>query len=187
MRSQQSGICLSASCLLRPMCCFAEKLIPFQLFYCLKVDTVRAKNGSPVMKSHFLALAKEVTPSCLCSREEEEDSPSLPSRRCSRRGGLPPKAGTGRQEDENIPRIRHQVAKALVLFLQHKMNARFIARQDFPGGLTPCAALSVLPGQGTSFPGADLVLVQRHKGFLSSDQTVSKGSQQVAVEMADVI
>lgn len=93
MRSQQSGICLSASCLLRPMCCFAEKLIPFQLFYCLKVDIVRAKNGSPVMKSHFLALAKEVTPSCLCSREEEEDSPSLPSRRCSRRGDYRPKQG----------------------------------------------------------------------------------------------
>lgn len=61
----------------------AEKLIPFQLFYCLKVDSVRAKNGSPVMKSHFLALAKVVSPSCLCSREKEEDSSSLPSRRCS--------------------------------------------------------------------------------------------------------
>lgn len=102
-------------------------------------------------------------------------------------GGLLPKAGTGRQEAETVPRNRHQVAKALILFLQQKMNAQLIARQDFPGGLTLCAAPSVLPGQGTPFPDADLFLLQSHKGFLSPDQTVSKGSQQVAVEMAEVI
>lgn len=102
-------------------------------------------------------------------------------------GGLPPKAGTGRQEAETIPRNRHQVAKALILFLQQKTNAQFIARQDFPGGLTPCAAPSLLSGRGTPFPGADLVLLQSHKGFLPSDQMVSKGSRQVAAEMAEVI
>lgn len=59
----------------------------------LLLDTIRAKNGSPVMKSNFFVLAKEVSPSCLCSREKEEDSSSLPSRRCSRREGSRPKQG----------------------------------------------------------------------------------------------
>lgn len=102
-------------------------------------------------------------------------------------GGLPPKTRAGRQGAQTIPRNHHQVAKALILFLQQKMNAEFIAWQDFPSGLTPCAAPSVLPGQGTPFPDADLFLLQSHKGFLSSDQTVSKGSQQVAVEIAEII
>lgn len=52
------------------------------------------------MRSHFFALAKEVSPSCLCSREKEEDSSSLPSRRCSRQEDCCPKQGQeGRGRD----------------------------------------------------------------------------------------
>lgn len=60
----------------------AENLIHFHFFYCLKVDTVRAKNVLPVIKSNFLALAKEVSPLCLCrssacSRERSELPPGF--------------------------------------------------------------------------------------------------------------
>lgn len=94
MKSQQGGICLSAFCLLRAMCCLQKSSSPFRSF------TVRAKNSSPVMRSHFFTLGKEVSPSCLCSREKEEDYSSLPSCRRSRQEDSRPKQGQeGRGRD----------------------------------------------------------------------------------------
>ena len=150
------------------------------------------------MKSNFLALAEQASSPCLCrssacSRERSELPPGFFSLAhptdtpVGRTDGRIATAGTGRQEAKTIPWNRHQVAKEFILLLQQKMNARFIARQDFSHGLTTCAALSVLSVQRTHLSGADLLLLQSRKGFQSSDCTVSKGSLQVAAKMTEVI
>lgn len=176
----------------------AENLIHFHFFHCLKVDTVRVKNLIPVIKSHFLALAKQASPPCLCwssacSRERSELPPGFFSLAhptdapVGRTDGRIATTGTGRQEAKAIPWNRHQVAKEFILLLQQKMNARFTPGQDFSRGLTACAALSVLSVQRTQLPGADLLLLQSHKGFPSSYCRVSKGSLQVAAKTTEVI
>lgn len=110
----------------------AENLIYFHFFHCLKVDTVRAKNVLTVMKSHFLAPAKQESLPCLCcssacSRDRSELPPGFfslahptdaPARRTDGRIAT---AGTGRQEAKTIPWNHHQVAKEFILLLQQKM------------------------------------------------------------------